>query len=110
MTPALYRRAGLEQRIGPLIEIAGRGAQRLLIVRNVTVDRFGRRGRARRMPTRGGLRGNSEARDMIVAFIGIPATSRVATVAPSAILAAHAARLPDLVGEELRREMGNASR
>jgi hypothetical protein len=74
-----------------------------LIVRDVSVDRFGRKGSARRLPKRA-LRGNRERRTLIVAFILIRATSRVPRVAANAILAANAARLGDLLSAELKKE------
>lgn len=96
MTPARYRAGGFEQRIGPLVEIPGRhSGERLLIVRNVTVDRFNRPGRARRLPRRGAIGGNRERREFIVAFVGITNTSRTARVNVNSILSLEQARLPD---------------
>ena len=104
MTPALYRKHGLERRIGPLIEIPGRhGGERLLVVRNVSVDRFGRTGGRhgpRRLPRRlGGARAKAE---QVVLFVGILHTSQTARVNPDDIFRDAAAALPRLVGEEVR--------
>jgi hypothetical protein len=94
MTPALYRRSGLESRIGPLVQIPGRHrGEVLLIARNVTVDRFGRRGRARRLPKRGAIGGSRERRDFIVAFVGIRNTSRTRRVDANQIISLQRARL-----------------
>lgn len=94
MTPALYRKHGFEGRIGPLVQISGRhGGEALLIVRQVTVDRFGRRGRARRLRTRGAIGGSREQKDFIVAFVGIRRTSRTQRVDPNQIFSAQQARL-----------------
>lgn len=96
MTPALYRSSGLESRIGTLVQIEGRhGGEALLIVRNVTVDRFGRAGKARRLPKRGGVGPSRERRDFIVAFVGIRRTSRSARVHPREIMSIQQARLPE---------------
>ncbi|MEA3044578.1 MAG: hypothetical protein QOH47_2416 [Sphingomonadales bacterium] len=96
MTPALYRRSGLENRIGPLVQIPGRHrGEALLIVRSVTVDRFGRRGRARRLPRRGAIGGSRERRDFIVAFVGIRNTSRSASVDARQIISLEQARLSE---------------
>lgn len=96
MTPARYRSSGLEQRIGPLVQIPGRHrGEALLIVRNVTVDRFGRPGRARQLPRRGAIGGSRERKDFIVAFVGIRSTSRVARVDVDQIVSLEQARLPE---------------
>lgn len=106
MTPALYRSTGLEERIGKLEFIPGRkSGEALLIVRNVAIDRFHRRGRAPRRLTGRKLHGSREARDFIVAFVLLRATSRAPRVDPASIIAANAARLPALLGEELRKEL-----
>lgn len=96
MTPARYREHGFESRIGPLEQIPGRHpGEALLIVRSVTVDRFGRRGKARRLPRRGGIGGSRERKDFIVAFVGIRRTSRSARVNPTQIISLEQARLPE---------------
>lgn len=102
MTPALYRENGFEERIGPLIQIPGRhGGEALLIAQDVTVDRFGRRGRARRVPRRGGIGASRERKDFIVAFVGIRRTSRAARVDVRAIIKANVARIPGLINAAL---------
>lgn len=102
MTPALYKQHGFESRIGPLQFVPGRhGGEGLLIVRNVTVDRFGRRGRARRLPRRGSVGSSREPRDYIVAFVGIRRTSRTARVDPRAIITANVSRISALISAEL---------
>ena len=100
MTPALYRAHGFESRIGPLVQIPGRhGGEALLIARDVTVDRFGRRGRARRATKR--LGSSRDRKDFIVAFVGIRRTSRSARVDAREIISANAARIPGLVAAAL---------
>lgn len=104
MTPALYRQHGFEGRIGPLEFVPGRhGAEALLVVRNVTVDRFGRRGKARRLPRRGGLGSSRERRDHIVAFVGIRRTSRTARVNPREIIARNVAGINTHIAAALAR-------
>jgi hypothetical protein len=96
MTPALYRSSGLESRIGELVQIPGRHkGEALLIVRNVTVDRFGRRGKARRLPRRGGIGSSRKRKDFIVAFVGIRRTSRSARLNPKDIISLEQSRLPE---------------
>lgn len=104
MTPELYTKSGLEERIGPLVPIDGdRPGERLLIVLEVSVRKDKPRGSARRLPRRGSLRGAREYRDILVAFIGIKSTSRRAVVNPRVALARAVRRLPQLVNEELRQ-------
>ena len=106
MTPKLYDETGLNERIGPLRFVRGRaGGEALLIVQDVTVDRFGRAGKARRLPKRGALGPSRERRDFIVAFVLIKTTTRSARVNPLAIIAANAARLPDIMADELGKEI-----
>jgi hypothetical protein len=103
MTPALYNSSGLAQRIGPLEFINGRHpGEALLIVRNVSTDRFGR-GRARRLPKRGSLGGSRERKDFIVAFVGIRRTIRMQRINPETIIRANADRLGRIVVTDLER-------
>jgi len=101
MTPARYNASGLAARIGPLEFVPGRhGGEALLVVRNVSVDRFGR-GRARRLAKRGSLGGSRERKDFIVAFVGIRNTSRTARLDPIAIIKANIARLGPLIAADV---------
>jgi hypothetical protein len=103
MTPARYNAGGYASRIGPLEFMPGRnGGEALLIVRNVTTDRFGR-GRARRLPRRGGIGGSRERKDFIVAFVGIRRTARSQRVNPVAIIKANVARLGPLIAADVAR-------
>jgi hypothetical protein len=96
MTPELYRSSGLESRIGPLEFIGGRHrGEALYIVHNVSVDRLGRRGRARRLPKHKRLAATRAKKDFIVAFVGIRNTARSRKVDPEAILRQAQARLPE---------------
>jgi hypothetical protein len=103
MTPARYVKNGLEQSIGPLVFIPGRHpGEALLVVRNVTVSTAGRRGSARRLPKRGGIRPGRDVKDFIVAFVGIRRTSRAARVNVRAIIAQVQQRLPELISAAMR--------
>lgn len=107
MTPALYRANGFENRIGPLVQIPGRHrGEALLIVRNVTVDRFGRRGKARRLPRRGAVGSSRARKDFIVAFVGIRRTSRSAKVNPKQIISVQQARLDEYRAAAMRGSGG----
>ncbi|TPG13168.1 hypothetical protein [Sphingomonas oligophenolica] len=98
MTPALYRSAGLESSIGPLVFVRGRhpGVARLVV--DTTILRS-RGGRAKATKT---LRSTkSRARVSITAFILIRATRRSRRVDPRSIAARWQARLPQLIEREL---------
>lgn len=103
MTPKLYAAMGLEQRIGPLIFLKSkRPGEALLVVRNVTTDRFGRAGRARAF--KGRLGATREHRPFIIAFVLVRTTTRAARFNPTTAVAAATAMLPALIAEELRKE------
>lgn len=80
VTPKTYREAGLEQRIGPLVQVKAANGNPVLIVRNVGVSASGKPRSARALKRNGMPRSGQEAREFIVAFIGIPYTSRQARV------------------------------
>ena len=80
VTPALYRSEGLEKRIGPLVSIKDANGTPLLIVRNVGVNAGGKARSARSLTKKGTARKGDVAVDFIIAFVGIPYTSRQARV------------------------------
>ncbi|PZU59836.1 MAG: hypothetical protein DI547_04995 [Sphingobium sp.] len=101
MTPSRWRAAGLDSRIGPLVQIPGRNAgESLLVVKNVTTRITGR-ANARRLPRNGRVRAGREVRDQIVAFIGIRRTSRQARVNVRAIMTWAQSNLPRLIADAM---------
>lgn len=86
MTPELYVRGGFERKIGPLVRVRAANGNPLLIVRNVGVSEAGKSRSARSLNKRGLPRKGQVAQEFIVAFIGIPRTSRAARVDVTAIL------------------------
>jgi hypothetical protein len=106
ITPALYNAAGYDKKIGPLVRIRGSNPnEALLIVRKVSVSTGGRRSRIRPIPANGRVRGNREARDFIVAFVGIKQTTRTQRFDARALLMEAAGHTPRLVEEYLRRNL-----
>lgn len=100
MTPALYKATGLEERIGPLVFVAGRTAGvAYLIVRDTTIQ-MARSGKARRLPKRGRI-GAGRARVGIVAFVLIRRTRRQRRVAPRQIAQRWQQQLAGLLRNEL---------
>lgn len=103
MTPGLYRQSGLEARIGPLVFVRSVNGKPLLIVKDASVSAAGIPGRARSLTKRGKLRKGQAAKQFIVAFIGIPRTSRAARIDAMAILRSVQAELPQLYAQAMGR-------
>lgn len=106
LTPATYRANGLEEKIGPLVFVRGRSAgEALLIVRDISVDRFGRGGSrgARRLPKRGRLGDTRVQKQQIVAFIGIRQTTRNKRLDPVSIIRREVGQFPNMVADFINR-------
>lgn len=101
MTPALWNQNGLNQRIGPLVTIRSVNGNPLLIVKNVGVDLTGRKRSAKSLTKAGYPRKGQVEKEFLVAFIGIPRTSRAARVNVKAIMEAISADLPALFEQAL---------
>jgi len=103
MTPALYNKMGFASKIGPLVPVKASNGTPLLVVRNVGVSASGKSRSARSLTKRGLPRKGQTQADFIVAFYGIPNTSRQARVDVDQIIAEARASLPDLIAQELGR-------
>lgn len=103
MTPALYVKNGFETKIGPLVRIRAANGNPLLIVRNVGVSALGARRKAKSLTRRGRPRKGQVQQEFIVAFIGIPRTSRAARIDVAAIMREVAGQLPELFKQALGR-------
>lgn len=95
MTPELYRKSGLEQRIGPLVLIHGINGYPLLVVKNVGVNAAGKPGQAKSLRKNGLARKGQRARDLLVVFFAIPRTSRRARVSVRDIMSAEQTAMID---------------
>lgn len=80
VTPQIYRESGLEQKIGPLVMIKSVNGYPLLVVNNVGVSAAGKSRSARALKRNGMPRAGQVEKKFLVAFIGIPFTSRQARV------------------------------
>jgi hypothetical protein len=80
LTPGNWSSSGMDSKVGPLVFAQAANGNPLLIVRNVGVSLAGKKRSARSLTKRGLPRKGQVARDFIVAFIGIPRTSRAARV------------------------------
>lgn len=104
MTPALYRANGFEQSIGPLVPMRSVNGYPLLVVRQVGVSEAGLRGKAKRLNRNGRPAKGQRLKELVVAFVGIPRTSRAARIGARALLNSIARQdLPELFNEEMRR-------
>lgn len=101
MTPARYNRSGYAQSIGPLEMVPGRSpGEALLVVKNVTMRTAGG-GNARRVPARGRIGAGREARDIVVAFVGIKRTARASRVDVPQIIRRNVARMPNRISARM---------
>lgn len=103
ITPGNWDRAGLDKRIGPLVLVRSVNGWPLLVVKGAGVSLSGKPRSAKSRRKDGGLRKGQMARDFIVAFIGIPRTSRQARVDVPAIMREVNAMLPTLIEQQLNR-------
>jgi hypothetical protein len=102
MTPERYRADGWEAKIGPLVFVRSKSGTPLLIVKDAGVALSGKRGSAKSLTKRGMPRKN-QVQVGLIAFIGIPRTSRAARVNVTARLRAAQAELPGLFIRALER-------
>lgn len=102
-TPAAWKANGLDRRIGPLVLIKSVNGRPLLAVRNVGVSLAGARGSVKSRKKNGQARSGQVAKELVIAFVGIPATSRAARVDVRAIARAASHELPALFGAALER-------
>lgn len=73
------------------------------MVKGASVSGSGKARSAKSLRKDGGLRKGQVAQKLIVAFIGIPRTSRQARVDVPAIMREAQASLPELIEQQLRR-------
>jgi hypothetical protein len=81
LTPKLWKRT-YEARFGPLIRLPGTN---VLVVKNATLSLAGKPRSIKPLTKRGKVPKGQVAKQYIVAFIGIPQTSRTARVNPATI-------------------------
>lgn len=103
MTPELYRKNGFEAKIGPLVFVKSVNGSPLLVVKTASVSEAGRPRSAKSLTKRGKLRKGQRAKEFIVAFVGIPRTSRAARINVRAIMEEAKQRLPESFNQEMRR-------
>lgn len=106
LEPHNWAALGMEAKLGPLVRIKAANGNPLLIVRNVGVSATGRSRSARALTKRGMARKGDVAREFIVAFIGIPNTTRAARLDVQAILKKAQASMIPMFEEEIRKVRG----
>lgn len=103
MTPALWQKNGFNTKIGPLVRIKGPKDNPLLIVRQVGVNAAGKSRSAKSLTKRGLPRKGQVRRDFIVAFVGIPRTSRRARVNLTTIVQNEMQQMPQFFRQAMER-------
>ena len=104
MTPALWRANGFDRKIGPLRLIKSIDGRPLLVVDEVGVAASGKSRSAKSLTKSGAPRKGQVRKELLVAFIGIPSTSRAARVNITEILEEVRAKLPAILSTELEKE------
>lgn len=103
MTPETYLRNGFDRKIGPLVFLKSVNGRPLLAVEKVGVSLAGNARSARSLKRNGTARRGQIRKELIVAFIGIPRTSRAARVDVTSIIGTVQADLPRLFAAALER-------
>ena len=103
VTPGNWDNLGLDRRIGPLVQLTSIDGRPLLAVQGAGVSLTGAKGSARSLKKNGQARRGQVRRELLIAFVAIPRTSRAARVDVNAILAGVQADLPRLFREAFER-------
>lgn len=103
VTPGNWAALGLDRRIGPLVPLKSVDGRPLLAVERVGVALTGQTGSARSLRKNGSARRGQIKRELLIAFVAIPRTSRAARVDVPSIMRAAQADLPRLAAQALER-------
>lgn len=103
VTPGNWVTRGLDRKIGPLVLVRNINGYPLLVVKNVGVSLAGAKRSAHSLKKNGRARNGQIEKQFVVAFIGIPHTSREARYDAIAELRAVQAQLPELHRQALGR-------
>jgi hypothetical protein len=103
VTPGNWDNLGLDRRIGPLVQLTSIDGRPLLAVSGAGVSLTGAKGSARSLRKNGQARRGQVRRELLIAFVAIPRTSRAARVDVNSILAGVQADLPRLFAQAFER-------
>lgn len=103
VTPGNWDNLGLDRRIGPLVQLKSVNGYPLLAVQGAGVSLTGAKGSARSLRKNGQARRGQIRRELLIAFVAIPRTSRAARVDVNAILRSVQADLPRLAAQAFER-------
>lgn len=103
MTPQRYVERGLEAKIGPLVFVRSINGRPLLVVKTASISASGKARSAKALRRNGQPRKGQRAKEFIVAFVGIPRTSRAARVDPRAVVGAKVRQMSDYFREAVGR-------
>lgn len=101
VTPGNWTQFGLDRKVGPLVPLKGINGRPLLAVENVGTG--GRAGTARSLTKKGRARKGQRRREIVIAFVAIPRTSRAARVNIDTHMNAAQSQLQALFDRELER-------
>lgn len=104
MTPALWRQTGLDRKIGRLFQIKSVNGYPLLVLQDVGVSAAGTSRSVKGLTKKGLPKKGQVKKELIVAFVGIPRTSRRARVNLTSILNGVRSQMPAIFASELAKE------
>lgn len=103
VTPGNWSALGLDRRIGPLVFLKSVDGRPLLAVEGAGVALTGAKGSARSLRKNGQARRGQLKRELLIAFVALPRTSRAARIDVTAIMKSAQADLPRLFSEAFER-------
>jgi hypothetical protein len=103
LEPRFWNQYGLDKKIGPLVRQTAKDGTELLVVFHAGVSLSGKAGSARSLTKRGRPRKGQVAKEMVVAFIGIPSTSRIARLDPKEIAKSYRGKMVRWAQELMRK-------
>lgn len=104
MTPELYNRNGFDKKIGKLFLVRSVNGYPLLVVKDATVSAAQGKKRSARAHLQSGRPPKGQrSKDFIVAFIGIPFTTRAARIDVSAIMTRIALNMEQMFNQQVAR-------
>ena len=103
LTPGNWSSFGLDRKIGPLVYVKSVNGNPLLVVQNVGSSALGVKSKLKSLTKRGQPRKGQVERKFVVAFVGIPRTSRAARINVEALAREALDQLPLLIRNALER-------
>jgi len=106
LTPAGWREAGLDRKIGPLVMIKSVNGLPLLAVESVGVNLSGQKPSAKSLRKNGMPRKGQTRKELVVMFVAIPRTARSARVSLTEVLGQVRGEFPAVFGQLFAGDAG----